>query len=180
MVNIEIDHREALEAMLFEGVPGGHSHIVEEAEAHRLGRFGVMARRTDRAEGVLDLTGQHQVGRQHAGAGRAQGSLHGAGAHCGIGIEVTDAALWHTRQDLLDVLPRMRPGELLHRRQRRVVERQVHVQPRRNQAVVDGRQALRRLRVMLPHVMQPAISVRDECRTRHKLLSLPSSETLMR
>ena len=54
VVDVEIDDRDALDAMGRLGVAGGDRGVVEEAEAHRRRRFGVVAGRPRGDEGVVD------------------------------------------------------------------------------------------------------------------------------
>jgi hypothetical protein len=106
----------------------------------------------------------HQVGRQYAGAGRAQRRLSRCRAHGGVRVEVDDAAFRCAVADMAaDVLGRMHSGNLLERGQRRIVEGQIHVEPGGDQPVADGGQALRAFGMMRPHVMQPTVAMRDEC-----------------
>lgn len=72
-------------------------------------------------------------------------------------------------EKFLDVVLGVGPGKLLDRGDRRVVKGEIHVETSCNQAVIDGTKPLRRLRVMLAHIVKPAVPVRDECGTRHKL-----------
>ena len=54
VVDVEVDDRDALDAVRGLGVARGDRGVVEEAEAHRRRRFGVVAGRTRRHEGVVD------------------------------------------------------------------------------------------------------------------------------
>ena len=67
VMDIEVDNGYPLQAMHFHRMTGSDGHIVEEAKAHRLGRSCMMARWTDRAEGIVDFAGQDGVGRRHGG-----------------------------------------------------------------------------------------------------------------
>jgi len=79
MVHIEVDDRDALQAPGIERMAGGNGNIVEEAETHRACMLGMVAGRTHRTEGGRHFLLHHQVGGQHAGTGRAQRRLEGAG-----------------------------------------------------------------------------------------------------
>lgn len=59
-----VDDEDALELVLEPELAGGDGHRVEEAEAHRLLRLGVVARRTDHGEPVLDLARDGCVTKQ--------------------------------------------------------------------------------------------------------------------
>ena len=54
VVDVEIDDGDALDAMGRLGVAGGDRRVVEEAEAHRRRRLGVVAGRPGGDEGVVD------------------------------------------------------------------------------------------------------------------------------
>ena len=86
-----------------------------------------------------------------------------------IRIEVANPVLRYAGEQLFDVVLRVGPGKLLDRGNRRVVEGKIHVETSGNQAVIYGTKPLRRLGVMLTHIVKPAVPVRDECGTRHKL-----------
>ena len=75
VVDVEIDDRDALDAVGRLGVARGDRGVVEEAEAHRRRRLGVMAGRPRGDEGVVDAPAHHFVDREGRAARRAQRGL---------------------------------------------------------------------------------------------------------
>ena len=70
VMNIEIDDRDTIDCMMFQGMACRDRHVVEEAETHRQGVFCVLARRPHGAEGVVDTSFHHGINRgKHAARG---------------------------------------------------------------------------------------------------------------
>ena len=105
-MDVEIDDRRALGAVLALGVARRDRRIVEQAEAHRPRGLGMMAGRADGDEGVGRLAGHHLVDRVHRAAGAAQRGLEAAGRHRGVGVDLHQALL---RRGILD------GGDVVHR-----------------------------------------------------------------
>ena len=78
VMDVEIDDRDAVDAVLLLGVARGDGDVVEQAEAHRPRGLGVMAGRARRDEGVRGAAGHHLVDGVHGAAGRAQRRLEAA------------------------------------------------------------------------------------------------------
>ena len=55
MVHVPIDNQDTREAILLLHIARGNRHIIEKTEAHRAPRFGMMPRRSHRAEYMLYL-----------------------------------------------------------------------------------------------------------------------------
>ncbi len=91
-MDVEIDDRGAFDAVFALGVTGGDRGIVEEAEAHRLADFGMMAGRAHRDEGVVMLTCHHGVGRGDRAADAAHHGFPGARRHRGVAVDIDQAA----------------------------------------------------------------------------------------
>jgi len=108
-------------------------------KAHRLRALGMVTGRAHRAEAVLDLALHDEVGGEHACTGRAQGRLHGTRAHRRIRVEVADAVLGHVLEQGVYVVPGVNALDVFALRFGRIVERDVHVQPRGDQAIIDRR-----------------------------------------
>jgi len=162
MVHVEVDDRDTLQAMSLDGVTGGNTDVVEEAEAHRGRFFAMVAGRTHGTEGVLDFFPHDEVDRQATGAGGPQGSLPGMRIHGGIRIEMDDAMLGRSTLDALEVRCRMDAQQLFEGCQRGIVINKIGIDPLRNQVIIDGRQTLRAFRVMRPHVVQLAVAMGNE------------------
>ena len=110
VVDVEIDDGDALDAVRRLRVPGGDRRVVEEAEAHRRRRLGVVAGRPCGDEGVVDAAHDDLVDGECRSAGRAQSRFEGAGRHRRVGIELDRALGRAGALDRLDVVERMDPG----------------------------------------------------------------------
>ena len=114
-------------------------------------------------KGILYFLLQDEVRREDPRARRTQRGLHGMRTHCGIRIDVANAVFRNVGDHRLDMLHGVRPGNLLKLGDRGVVKAQVHVDPCRDQTIIDCRQAVRAFRMMVAHVVQPALAMRNEC-----------------
>jgi len=161
VVDVEVDEGDALQAVEVGGVPDPDGDVVEEAESHRGGALGVVARRTHAAERRRRLAGEHQVGRQHDGARRAQGGDGGERVHVRVRVHVDVAFQRRRAERLLHMLGRVGPRELRLRRQRRLVHAHVVEQAAKEQPVMDGGQPRRRLRMARAHLVSQAVVVGD-------------------
>ena len=167
VVHVEIDDGHALQAVRLDGVHGGDTDVVEEAETHRVGLLAMVAGRAHGAEGIFDFLVHDQVDRQATGTGRAQRSLPGVRIHRGIGIEVHHAQFRRGTLDALEVGGRMHTQQLFERSQRRIVIHEVGVDTLGDQVIVDSGETLRAFRVMRTHVMQLAVAMGDKGSGRH-------------
>ena len=79
VMHVEIDHRDAGDAMDLPRLLGADGDIVEQAEAHRLGGLGVVAGRAGGAEGIARLPRHDGIDRGADGAGGTQRRLAGTG-----------------------------------------------------------------------------------------------------
>ena len=109
VVHVEVDDRDALEAVRLERVHRRDGDVVEDAEAHRPRARRVMPRRAHAAERALRLAAGDEIGGEHRRAGGAQRRIPGVRVHRGVGVEVHDAARRPRRADRFDVLVRMHP-----------------------------------------------------------------------
>ena len=75
VMDVEIDHGDALIAVRLARVQRADRDVVEQAEAHGARRLGVVAGRPDGAEGVGDLALGDGVDRGDRSARRAQRRL---------------------------------------------------------------------------------------------------------
>src|SRR6185312_6886121 len=124
VVDVEIDERGTLGAVLLLRVARDDRGAVEEAEAHRLCRLGVVAGRAHGDEGVLRLAGHHLVDREHAAADAAQRRLVAAGRHGRVGVEPHHAFVGRGVLDRLDVVHRMAERDRVPFAERRLLTRQ--------------------------------------------------------
>ena len=67
-------NQHAREAMLLLYIARGNRDIIEEAKAHRLPRFGMMPRRSDRTEGMVHLPAHDRIDSGQCPADRQIGS----------------------------------------------------------------------------------------------------------
>ncbi len=107
VVDVEIDDGDACELVMLARARGADGHVVEQAEAHRMLRLGVMARRTHGAEGVAGGSLHHGVDRRRHRAGRAQRRLARARRQDGVGIDRGIILLRHGGDERVDEGPRM-------------------------------------------------------------------------
>jgi hypothetical protein len=163
VMHVEVDHRHPLESVFFQRMGGGNGDVVEEAEAHRLRPLGMVAWRAHAAKGVFGLAADmtRSVASMPAPAERSA-ACQRAGAHGGIRVEVDDAALGCVLADMAHVFRRVDADDLLQRGEGRIVESQIEIQPGGDQPVADGGEALRALRMVRTHIVQPAVAVGDE------------------
>ena len=104
VMDVEIDHRGARDAVFALGVAGGDRGIVEEAEAHRLADFGMMAGRAHRDERVVVRAGHHRIGRRHRAADAAHHGFPGARRHRGVAVDIDQAAGGRDVAELADIM----------------------------------------------------------------------------
>src|SRR5665811_307222 len=84
VMHVEIDHRHALRAMGGAGMERRDGDRVEQAKAHGLGRFGVMPRGADGAEGIVRMSAGYLI---HGAVVRAVDQVaggHADNAFCAI------------------------------------------------------------------------------------------------
>ena len=171
VMNIEVDDRHALKPMHLDRMRSSNSNVVEEAEAHRVGALGMVAGRADRTEGILNFVPHDQVDCHATGTGRTQCCRPGMRTHRRIRVEVGNSLLRRRALDPLQMRSRMYAQQLFKGCQRCVVVGEIGIDPLRDQVVADGGEAGGRLRMIGAHIVQLAISVRNECGSGH-LLSL--------
>ena len=172
-MNVEINHRHALQPVYFKRMGGGNGDVVEKTEAHCLGALGMVSRRPHAAKCVLHLTAHDQIRGQHTSPCRTQRSLQCAGTHSRIRVEVNNAALWRALGNPAHVFRRMNPFNLLESSKGCIVEGQVHVQTCGYQPIVDGGKPLGTFGMMRAHVVQPTVTVGNECGCHFKPRSSP-------
>jgi hypothetical protein len=160
VMDVEVDHGHPRQPARVERVLGGDGDVVEQAKAHRLDRPRVVAGRTHRAEGVLDLAVDDGVGRGHGGAG---GALRGQPAVCverGVAVDRIGAARRrHVVAHDGDGVLAMVAFEVLDAHQRRLAVLEQVADVRSDQLVGDRLQARRRFGVPVAHVVAGAIGM---------------------
>ena len=146
MVDVEIDDRGALGAVLLLRVTGGDRRIVEQAEPHGPRDFRVVPRRARRHEGVGRALRHHLVDRAYRAASRAQRRLETAGRHRRVGIEMGKAVARRRLADALDVVDRVAERDGLDVGDRRLRARE-HGEALVLEDALDGAQPVRPLRM---------------------------------
>jgi len=147
VVDVPIDDEHLLEAVLVLDVPRSQGNVSEETEAHRLILEGVMAGRTDGAEGAADLSRHHRIdGRQHP-AHRLK--RHVVGLRRDRNVQRVDMRCSLTARDRHagDVLERVLGRDPLRRRPARFDPDELLEEPRLAEPIDDGRQPLRPFRM---------------------------------
>ncbi len=165
VVDVEIDDRHALQAMLVQRVGRAYRNVVEDAKAHGARAFGVMARRAHAAERGVGAVVQHQVHAAHGCAGRAPGGDQRVPGHHRVAIVQADHCIVgrDAGDDPVDIAFGVHARQVFARGQRRLEMLDHGIQARGDQPILDRRQALGRFRVMRRDPVSGAIGVRDEC-----------------
>ena len=125
VMDVEIDDRNPFEAVGIAGVGSTHRDGIEEAEAHRTGFLGVVARWPDGAEGVAGAAVNDRVHGIDESAGSAQGSFAGTVRDHRVGIDMKEAIRWDGAEHRLDIALGVHQGEPVpsHRWRHDAVER---------------------------------------------------------
>ena len=91
VMDIEIEDRHAPRNAAGEGVRCRHRHAVQQAEAHRRGRLGVVSRRPNGAEGPPLRAGGYGIDCRYRGAGCQLRRLQGVRTEGGVRIQLHQA-----------------------------------------------------------------------------------------
>ena len=146
MVDVEIDDRHPLGAVLLLCVTRRDCRAVEQAEAHRLCGLGVVPGRAHGYESVRHLAGHDLVDGERAAANRAQRRLQTARRHRGVGVEPHHALVGRCVADGVDVIGRMAERDDIRLGHRRLLARQ-YLEAFVLERLLDGAQAVGPLRV---------------------------------
>lgn len=111
VVDVEIDDADAPGPRGLGGA-NAYGHAGEEAEAHGLFGFGVVAGRTHCAEGAVGLAGEDGADGLDGGPGGQPRGAQAAGGHGRVGVELAAALRRFTRDDSVDVALRMDAEEV--------------------------------------------------------------------
>ena len=112
VVHVEIGDGDALQPVCGQRVGGAQGHVVEQAEAHRLCRRGVVARWAYCAKGMVAGPRHDRIDRGDDGASRAQGRFRGVCTPIGIGVQHVRTFVGRPGQDGVDVLGAMHAQQL--------------------------------------------------------------------
>ena len=75
VMHVEIRYRDALQTVMRQRVSRADRDIIENAESHGTGTFGVVPGRADVTKGILDYSIHDQIHSQHHGSRSTQSSL---------------------------------------------------------------------------------------------------------
>jgi hypothetical protein len=165
MVHVPVHDGEALDAVVVLRVARRHGDVVEEAEAHGPIPLGVMPGGTGADERGPGAPLHHGVDRRDAAAGGQQRRRPGALRHAGVGIEPHGRPGADAPQGL-DVRFVVDPRQRLERGRLRGDGQEPRQRAAALEAIPDGGQALRPLRVPRPVVVQQAPVVPHEADRR--------------
>ena len=99
VVNVEIDHGDALKAVRALRMTAGDGNGVEQAEPHGSIRFGMMARRSHSTEHGIGLARHDRVYRLARGTDGPQGCFTGPRRHDRITVDLDKAGIRDRIQD---------------------------------------------------------------------------------
>ena len=88
VVNVEIHHRDLLNARGLLGMTGGDGDRVEQTKPHGLRRFRMVARRAHGTEGVARLAAENRIDRGTGAAGGAERGFRRFRRHAGVRVQV--------------------------------------------------------------------------------------------
>ena len=115
MVDVEIDNGHARGAMVLTRIECGDGGVVKEAKAHGAVVFGVVARWTKGAEGVVGLAAKHRINGRCCPADGAECRLKRMGRHDGVGVEIFQPLLRCHGVDSVDMFLGMGKAQVLIR-----------------------------------------------------------------
>ena len=160
-MDVEIDDGDPLGAVGRLGVPRSDGCVVEEAEAHRVGDFGMVAGGAGRDKGVANLPAHYFIDGEKRAAGRSQRRLIAARRHRGIWIDRSQTLLWRRDADRFDIVLGMDPGDGRKVGARGEIARQ-HLVRLALQGALDRAQPVGPLRMALAHLVRQASRVTDD------------------
>jgi hypothetical protein len=168
VVHVEIDHGNSPQPVFGARMQSPHGHIVEDAEPHRLGGFGMVARRAHGGKHIARLAAAHGIHACDHGACRAQGGVFGTGRDDRVAVDLMAAHGRNGAQHRLD------EGARMHKAQSVVGgARSRHAHQPGKRRIVEGRQhrlqAARIFRMMVARIVVETRRMRDELRGQRHL-----------
>ena len=103
VMDIEVDDRNPLEALVLQRIGGGHGHVVEQAKSHGAIRGRVMPAGPYGAKRIDGAFVQHLVDRQQSGARGAPRRRQGILIHRRIRIQLQIAFPRRTLEDQVNI-----------------------------------------------------------------------------
>ena len=107
-MDVPVDDRDPFGAMRLLCVARGDRGVVEQAEAHRLVAFGVMAGRAGGHEHIVGPAGEDVVNRRVGGADGGQRGFPALRTGRGVGVDPGNAGLGNARAHAVKKLAGMR------------------------------------------------------------------------
>ena len=159
VMHVEIDDRDALQAVHFQRMARRDGDIVEKAEAHRPRRLGVMPRRTHAAKRVVVAARDHGVRRGDGRARRPQCRLIRLRTHHRVRIDLRAPFERPPMLDEIDMRLRVHAREVGFIGERRLFALDQRVDAARDQLILDRLQAARAFGMPRPHVVEKAVRV---------------------
>src|SRR5262245_14808225 len=147
VVDVPVDDEHPLNPVYFLGVAGSQGDVVEEAEAHRVRRRGMMPGWADEAERDWIRPGKNRTGRGTTRPGGREADPIRRRADDGVGVQVAAPGFGQTPH-ALDDGSQVREGERLYGQGGECAGGTAVAQPCLGQHVVDRAQPLGGLRVM--------------------------------
>ena len=162
VMNVEIDHRHPFKPVGRPGVQRADGGVVEEAEAHRRVRLGMMTGRAHGTKGVAATPARHFVHRRHHRADRPQRRLARMARDEGVGIQLVNAVVTgHRRENALDMSLGVGQQQMLGASLRRGLAQKIkEVLMFKN--VSNRPQPIRAFRMILSGVVLDAVRVREQ------------------
>ena len=102
VVNIHVDDQNFFNSSMLLECSGCDRYGIEETEAHRLARFGVVTRRTKGRKSRIEFAGGHLYGQIHAASGCEPGHIETRGRNERVGVQ-TSVASFCCRLDVAQV-----------------------------------------------------------------------------
>ena len=88
VVDVEVNHQDALQPEAVQGVGGAQGHVAEEAKTHGPVGFGVVSRRPDKGKAIVDLARHQGLDHLQDPAHRMNGHLITGVAYGRVGVEI--------------------------------------------------------------------------------------------
>jgi hypothetical protein len=112
MMDIEVDHCDPFSTMGLSCMFGAGRDVVEQAESHRLPRFGVMTGRAYGAERIVCVSGNDSINCSTQRANTSYSGFSREGRHTGVAINHNPTFTGNRFENLFDEIARVNPGNL--------------------------------------------------------------------
>ena len=143
VMDVEVDHGDALDAMFLASMLRGNRGTVEQAKAHGVVGFGMMSRRSYGAEDMPGLPRNQPIHRINGGTGSTQSRLSRLRRNTGIGIQGNLSLLGNPLHDALHHRFGMHEADVLRLGAGRIKTGDVGERVKRTQHRFQPRRSLR-------------------------------------